>query len=200
MWCSRYRLSSFCALGSLFVLPFVMADAVEAVTSLAHEAASRVAVFRANGRSSTALPDVLGCVANLRDLFIQSIVFGADPSPLQQSTVLLSCGRWETFKGWVVDHTRPIVSRRGQPCTREAGVDGAGTTVHFGSRKIWLDVPVARMAYDIVWMVKRLDGGAGGAVPGHLLSCRSGCVLPQQDVPVPDRSFFVLAMSFQAIP
>jgi len=46
MWCARHRLSSFCALGSLFVLPFVMADAVEAVTSLAHEAAARVAVFR----------------------------------------------------------------------------------------------------------------------------------------------------------
>jgi len=189
MWCARHRVSSFCALGALFVLPFVMAVAVEAVTSVAHEAAARVAVFRANGRSLTALPDVLGCVADLRDLFIQSIVFGADQSPSERSTVLLPCGRWETFKGWVVDHTRPIVARRGQPCTREAGVDSTGTTVHFSSRTTWLDDPVARMAYDIVWMVKRFVGGAGGAVPGRLLSFRSGCVLPQQDVPVPDRSF-----------
>jgi len=156
--------------------------------------------FVKNGRSLTALPDVLGSVADLRDLFIQSIVFGADPSPSQQSTVLLPFGRWETFKGWVVDHTRLIVSRPGQPCTGEAGVDSTGTTVHFGSRTTWLDVPVARMAYDIVWMVKRLVGGAGGAVPGRLLSFRSGCVLPQQDVPVPDPSFFVLVMSVQAIP
>lgn len=186
-WCARHRVSSLGALGALFVLPFIMSVAVEAVTSLAHEAAARVAVFRATDeRSLTALPGVLGCVADLRDLFIQSIVFAVDPS--QQTTVLLPSGRWETFKGWVVDHTRPIVSRRGQPCTREAGVDRTGTTVYFSSRTSWLDDPVARMAYDIVWMVKRFVGGAGGAVPGRLLSFRSGCVLPEQDVPVPDGS------------
>lgn len=129
-------------------------------------------------------------MAELRDLFIavhtvraqtadEASVVGRQALSAARSAARFDSesGAWTAIRNWIAAVAHPVqvdVWAR-EPTAVPVGNSQRGEVVHLSSRTDWLDLPVARQAYELVWRVKRFVGGSDACPSAQLLVVRTGC-------------------------